>query len=228
MSANQNNIPIMNHFVLEMSLEEKLKHIIDTSYNFLLGQVGNGRIVIQNEASMQLHFAYILKSIGELMQFSYTDVFSIKLETPYVSGSTLNKSGSKKAKIDIALTLSNNETLASCAIELKHFQKDNHREPNNRYDAYNDLQNLEDYVSSTLYSFGVFLLATDHLHYVNQNIYSADTADYDLRQGSSYTAGRVLEYRTSKPYGVPIILMNDYNFTWVKAGPMYFLKHFIK
>lgn len=218
---------IQNHYILNMNNQEKLKHIINTSYDLLLGQIGNGRIVIQNEASLQLHFAYNLKTIGELMQFSRDDVFSIKLETPYASTGTLNKSGSKKAKIDITLSFSNSAETVACAIELKYFLKDNHREPNNRYDTYNDIHNLENYVHSTQYNFGAFLFATDHLHYVNQITYSNDTADFDLRHGSTYDAGKLLEYRTRKPYGGPVSLMNSYTFTWEKAGHTYFLKQYI-
>src|SRR5690606_23298419 len=112
------------------------------------------------------------------------------------------------------------------AIELKFFQKDNHREPNNRYDVYKDLHNLEDYVNSGNYNFGRFFISTDHLHYVNQDSYSPDTADFDFRHGTSYEAGRVLD-RTAKPYGGPLTLRNNYLFIWEKAGGNYFMKHFV-
>jgi hypothetical protein len=220
-------IDIPEHQFSTLNQKDLLKIIIETSYNLLLGQVAKGRIVIQNEASFQLHFAYILKTIGELMQFSTNDTFTIMLETPYFSSGTLNKSGSKKAKIDIVIGLQNSSEASSCAIELKFFQKDNHREPNNRYDVYNDLYNLEDYVNSGNFDFGLFFVSTDHLHYVNQDSYSSDTADFDFRHGTTYEAGRVLEYRTAKPYGVPLILQNNYHFLWTKAGDNYFMMHFV-
>ncbi|MED3501518.1 hypothetical protein P4479_24150 [Brevibacillus agri] len=185
------DVLIPEHFIARLSQEKILNQIITNSYDILLGQVGKGRIVVQNEASFQLHFAYILKTVGELLQFSLNDTFLIQLEKPYQSAGTLNKSGSKKAKIDIVIQLKNADETVSCAIELKFFQKDNHREPNNRYDVFKDLQNLEDYVYSRQYNFGLFFMATDHLHYVNQEKYSIDTADFDFRHGSEYQSGRV-------------------------------------
>jgi len=161
------------------------------------------------------------------MQFSPNDTFTIKLETPYLSSGTLNKSGSRKAKIDIVIGLQNASETTTCAIELKFFQKENHREPNNRYDVYKDLHNLEDYVNSGNYNFGLFFISTDHLHYVNQDSYSPDTADFDFRHGTSYEAGRVLEYRTAKPYGGLLTLRNNYRFLWKKAGGNYFMMHFV-
>jgi len=93
------NVIIPEHFSMHLNQVKTLQRIIEISYDLLLGQVGKGRIIIQNEAFFQLHFAYILKTIGELMQFSFDDTFSIKLEAPYVSAGTLNKSGSKKARL---------------------------------------------------------------------------------------------------------------------------------
>jgi hypothetical protein len=68
----------------------------------------------------------------------------------------------------------------------------------------------------------------DHSHYVNQEQYSVDTADFDLRHGTLYKAGCSLEYRTAKPYGEPITLSNDYHFAWESIGGVYFLKYFIE
>lgn len=219
--------PVPEHLTTGLNQEDILKQVIKSSYDLLLGQISRGRIVIQNEASFQLHYAYILKTVGELMQFSPSDIFSIKMETPYSSAGILNKSGSKKAKIDIVMELKNSVESVSCAIELKFYQKENHREPNNRYDVYKDLLNLEDYVNSGQYNFGLFFLSTNHLHYVNQKNYSVDTADFDFRHGSIYKSGRILEYRTDKPYGGPISLRNDYQFLWEESVGNYFLRHLV-
>ncbi len=222
------NLGISNdHIYSNINQVNTLKKIVEISYDVLLGQVGNGRVIISNEASFQLHFSYILKTVGELMQLSPEDTFTIKLEEPYRSSDSLNKSGTNKAKIDIVIGLRNTNETTSCAIELKFFQKANHREPNNRYDVFLDLKNLEEYVQSGYYQFGMFLVCTDHLHYVNQERYSIDTSDFDFRHDVKYEAGKVLEYRTAKPYGSPISLNNSYHFIWERSGNNYFLKQFI-
>ena len=68
-------------------------------------------------------------------------------------------------------------------------------------------------------------LSTDHSHYVNQSEYSAATKDFDIRIGSKYTSGQILEYRTAKPYGPPIILKGNYEFDWSEPTEnIYFTK----
>lgn len=67
--------------LVNINYKELIKEIIDKSYNLLLAQVSKGRIIIDNEATFQLQFSYILKVIGELHQFSPNDLFSIRLET---------------------------------------------------------------------------------------------------------------------------------------------------
>ncbi len=60
------------------------------------------------------------------------------------------------------------------------------------------------------------LVATDHLHYITQASYSAETSDFDFRNGQSYKAGTTLTYRTGS-YGKPIKLAGDYHFGWMDA-----------
>ena len=68
-------------------------------------------------------------------------------------------------------------------------------------------------------------ISTDHSHYVNQSEYSADTKDFDIRKGSKYISGQILEYRTAKPFGPPIILKGNYEFDWSEpTDSIYFTK----
>jgi hypothetical protein len=97
------------------------------------------------------------------------------------------------------------------------------REPNNRYDVFSDIQNLEAY--GDFADIGFLIVATDHHHYVNQDSYSQDTADFDFKHGKSYSAGTVLTYKTENPYGEPISLGNSYSFAWDEfSGGVHFLK----
>ena len=95
---------------------------------------------------------------------------------------------------------------------MKFFKRANHREPNNRYDVFADISNLEGYAG--LADIGYIMVATDHDHYVSQAVYSKDTADFDFRHGRRYSQGSVLRYRTNKPYGTDIRLSRDYEFRW--------------
>lgn len=204
-----------------MNHEDRIKQIVAVAYNRLCAKITGQRIQVANEASLQLQLASILQTLGELYEESPSERFKIELEKSVkLAGGTFAKSGTEKANIDIWFSLEDIESgeSHSCAIELKYFKRANHREPNNRYDAFKDLQNLERY--GDFVDAGYLLVATDHLHYINQKAYSPDTEDFDFRHGKSYQAGTELVYRTVKPYGPPITLRNDYTFEWktVESG----------
>lgn len=199
-----------------MTHEQRIKQIVTVAYERLCGKITRQRIQVANEASLQLQFASILKTLGELYEESPSERFNIELEKNVtLPGGTFAKSSTEKAKIDIWISLDDatNGEHHACAIELKYFKRANHREPNNRYDAFKDLQNLEQY--GDFVDVGFLLVATDHPHYINQEEYSSDTEDFDFRHGTKYIAGTEMVYRTEKPHGTPpITLGNDYTFEW--------------
>lgn len=204
-----------------MTHEERVKQIVELAYGRLCGKITGQRIRVNNEASLQLQLSSILKTLGELYEESSAERFNIELEKSVtITGEEFAKSGTEKAKIDIWFSLDDAKSGDShaCAIELKYFKRVNHREPNNRYDVFKDLQNLERY--GDFVNVGYLLIATDHPHYINQEAYSPDTRDFDFRHGKNYRAGTELAYRTKNPYGPPICLRNDYEFAWqtVEAG----------
>lgn len=211
-----------------MEYIERLKIIINTGFNILSEKISHGLVNIDNESSFQLQYGFILKTLGTLYEFSKNDTFSIMLENYLDVNEIFMKSGTKKARIDILLKFevaSEGNTIKTyqAAIELKYFKKENHREPNNRYDVFRDISNLEKYKKNGI-DVCCFILATDHSHYCDQKVYSPDTSDFNFADGVKYEAGKVLTYRTEKPYGVPITLNNSYEFNWNKINDKYFLK----
>lgn len=206
--------------------KKRLKDIIENAFITLEMKLANGGVVSHNEASFQLELAYILKVFGKLYEFAPNEKFELQLEKNVILDSKSIKSGSKKARVDIWMTFGNGHEYVSGAIELKFFKKENHREPNNRYDVFKDLSNLEAYKASGVDLNYLFVL-TDHNHYVNQAKYSVATQDFDFRHDAQYTAGTKLEYRTktNNPYGSEIVLTNNYQFKWSQPIPnLYFLK----
>lgn len=198
--------------------ESRLKEAVNLSLKSLYEKINGGLIVVENEASLQLQLSSIIKVIGDLFVYQRDEIFSIELEKPVrLSSGSFKKSKSSSAKIDIFVSIENisSKEIYSCAIELKFFKKGNHREPNNRYDVFKDISNLENYGEFSDY--GLLLVATDHEHYISQEVYSEDTADFDFRNGSKYESGAELSYRTTTPYGDPIKLNGNYEFTWREA-----------
>jgi hypothetical protein len=212
-----------------MTQTEKLKHVISQSVELVITQLACGRLVLTSESSLQLHLGIILQQLGDIYCFSNSESFRVALEVPFTSTTQFMKSKSKKALIDLVVTFRDAihpEQTVSAAIELKHFQAINQREPNNRYDAFMDLKNLEAYVDAKQVNFGSFILLTNHVHYISQPR-STQTNDFDLSQGATYQSGKRLTYRTATPYGEPITLNRDYLFQWQEAGDYNLLLHWI-
>ena len=205
---------------------DRLIRTFDLAYECLRRKINGGRISVDNEASLQLHFGSLLKSVGELLEVERDEFFSIELEKAIsLPHGTFGKSRSEKAKVDVFFSFTNAATNEkhSCAVEMKFFKKKNHREPNNRYDVFADIHNLENYGSFADHCF--LLVATDHDHYVSQSSYSKDTSDFDFRHGRTYTAGTTATYRTAVPYGDPIALVGSYPFAWdTTADGLHFMK----
>jgi len=206
-----------------MEYKDRLIRILDDSYKILIEKISHGSIVIDNEASFQLHLSYILKTLGSLYEFSNDERFIINLESYIDLGVSSIKSGSNWARVDILYSIGTVDKSSKCAIELKYFKKENHREPNNRYDVFRDISNLEQYKNIGI-DLCCFILGTDHSHYVNQESYSLETGDFDFRHNSNYKAGTRLDYKTEKPYGDPLFLKNDYIFKWDTISNNYYLK----
>ena len=205
---------------------ERLTRVFDLSYEFLRLKINGGQIRVENEASLQLQLSAILKSVGELLEKNRDEYFFIELEKSLtLKEGVFGKSGTANAKVDIFCGYINAASgdKESCAIELKYFKKNNHREPNNRYDVFADIHNLENYGFVANCCFMV--VATDHDHYVSQKDYSLDTGDFDFREGQNYVGGTEKTYRRTTPYGKPITLASSYNFLWDTApGGVHFLK----
>lgn len=197
-----------------------LTQLIEQAFNIFCNKFSNGGITANNEFGFQFEFGSILKILGQLYEFKTEDQFHLSFESNHIIKISENKK--KKARIDLFIEYIFNGKLTRVAIEIKFFKKSNHREPNNRYDVFKDLIKLETYKESGI-EMCYFLLVTDHEHYVSQETYSADTSDFDFRDGKKYTANTVLEYKTAIPYGESLVLKQDYNFNWKRNEKFYFL-----
>jgi len=209
-----------------MNKEEQIKRveeIIELSYNILTQKLANGSIKALNETSFQLEFGHILKTVGNLYEFRPEDKFHLEFEANVKLKSASIKSGTSNARVDLLIRYFNEDLETKVAIELKYFKKVNHREPNNRYDVFKDLHNLENYRDND-FDLCYFILLTDHKHYCYQEIYSEDTSDFDFRHGKKYISGTELVYKTQNPYGKNIILKNNYKFEWETIEKLNFLK----
>ena len=195
---------------------DRLRHIVTTATAKLFAQIAGGRIRCESEATLQLHLGRIIATVADLELVDSRETLSIELEKPLVDASGRSGGKSSRGRIDVGFRIAKGDGReARCAVELKFFKKANHREPNNRYDAFSDISRLER--CADVADIGFSLIATDHTHYHSQPSYSDDTKAFDFRHGASYRAGTPLTYDTPKPYGDAITLSADYEFRWTSA-----------
>ena len=185
---------------------QRLRNIVNLSVPTLFRQINGGRVRCESEATLQLHLGRIIATAADLEIMSEHETFSVELEKP------LRGADGKRGRIDIWFRLTDNQARDwRCAIELKFFKRENHREPNNRYDVFKDIARLES--CADVADIGFMLVATDHRHYVDQTSYSDVTSDFDFRHGSQYMSGNTMTYKTGG-YGQPITLTGSYDFNW--------------
>ena len=188
----------------------RLRNIVNLAVPTLFRQISGGRVRCESEATLQLHLGRIISTAADLEIISERETFSIELEKP------LRSNGGKRGRIDVWFRLTDDEAREwRCAIELKFFKRENHREPNNRYDVFKDIARLEQ--CADVADIGFMLVATDHRHYVDQGGYSSDTSDFDFRHERQYGAGTTLTYKTGA-YGPPITLAGSYAFRWSECS----------
>lgn len=181
----------------------------------VIGQVNRGELGETNEATVQHHLALCLHLLARRENLPFSIIMERRIQR--ANGDVFPKKQRNTAEIDVFFTVGQDQT--RCAIELKLFKRINHREPNNRYDSYADLANLEIYLEEHC-DVGFFVLLTDHPHYYDSDFgdHRPGTADFSLREGHIYQAQRELTYRTNRPYGPPLTLRHNYTFQWQNDG----------
>ncbi len=178
-------------------------------------QVNREELGDTNEATVQHHLALRLHLLAIQEGLPFSIIMERRIQR--ANGDVFPKKQRNTAEIDVFFTVGEDQT--RCAVELKLFKRINQREPNNRYDSYADLANLEVYLEEHC-DLGFFVLLTDHPHYYDPGFHpiSPNTADFSLREGHVYEAGRELTYRTTDPYGPPLALLHNYTFQWTNGG----------
>src|SRR5580692_5398256 len=119
------------HSIVPQTNTQRLKRILDESWDVLSQRIATGRIKINKEASLQLHYSSILLSYGELFCIDPSETFAIELESANVG-----------RNIDITCSLGD----AKAAIELKCFKKESKRGLEaDMYDVLKDVERLLSY-----------------------------------------------------------------------------------
>jgi hypothetical protein len=160
--------------VIPQTKEQRLTRMLDASWDILSQRIATGRIMINKEASLQLHYSSILSAQGELLCIEPGETFSIELE-------------SANAKKSIDITCAFGDTKA--AIELKCFRKASNRAMDiDMYDVLRDLERLSSYDG---FAVRKFICITDNPYYAKA-AHSGHAGSVTIRDGTRYKSGTTI------------------------------------
>lgn len=203
------------------ALIQRVKTIIDTCWESFSAKVGGGLIDVNKEASMQLHFAYILKNSIDLIIHHQDESVTIELET----GIPLN---GRLRECDIVIKIDKCGQTFYLPIEMKCYKTRSSSgglrgaQDLFRHGVYEDMELLESYVDNKRL-LGIQLSLTDHKNFAHPKSKDAKSWDYDISDGNTITGG----VNINTPIGgkpASITLNHNYQFNWKQIGDYYFLK----
>jgi hypothetical protein len=203
------------------ALVTRVNDMINLCWESFSAKVGCGLIEVNKEASMQLHFAYILKNAADLVVYNKDEQVTIELETSIPVNGRLRE-------CDIVIRIEKADRLYFLPIEMKCYKTKSSSgglrgaQDLFRHGIYEDLQLLENYCSESILQ-GIHLTMTDNRSCVFPKSKAGKSWIYDISHGS--TISEILSLDTpigGKP--VSVSLNKNYIFDWKQVGNYYFLQ----
>lgn len=172
--------------------------MVQVAYLHFAQKIAGGIIEFENEASMQLLFAEILRDASHLFAYSWDDRITITREHPFHKQAT-SKSPSN-AKADLYISITKKTKRCTAAIELKYLKNiKGATVTDNRFSVLQDIENLENYKVNA----GYMLVYSDNINYANPQSRSY------VKIGEGCTvSGKV---KSAKKM---VFLQNKYTFHW--------------
>ena len=199
-----------------LSYLERLRLIIEQAYTILCNKIAGNEIQIKNEASMQLQLGSILRTVGQLYEFTPADHFQIELETPEDISETLKSKKGARCDIKLAFFEGRQSTAkAKAFIELKYFKKAKDSSTSetftdNRLSVLMDLENLEHYQNELKDPNAPKPLCYEIVLAQNKSYcFPTRNVKYNIGEGESYP---------NEEKEKEIRLKNKYTFHWVQYG----------
>jgi len=189
---------------------ERLKNLLNTSFDLFLKQLVAGKITINKESSMQLHYSNLIHRLGDIICIEPREIFNIELESAY-----------EKKNIDITCGYDD----VKAAIELKCFRKKSNRPMDiDMYDVLKDIERLYSYHG---FAIKKFICITDDNRYSAAN-HTGHAGSVNIGNGVIYKKDFDIEPSwidkwKDKSRDRAIIFPNDVVFNWDKLGDWYFL-----
>lgn len=188
----------------------RLNDLLNKAWDICIQKISNQKIIINKEASLQLHYSSIINTLGEIYCTEKDDRFTIELESKY-----------DKKNIDICCSLGS----VKAAIELKCFRKASKRAVDtDMYDVLKDitrLQTLEGFQTTKI------ICLTDDSYYAEKK-HNGHAKSVSIKDALKYEKGKPIKPSWSgkwsdKNRDTEIIFNKDITFNWYKCKEWYFL-----
>lgn len=199
--------------------QTRIEELIHLTWNIFQQKVWNELLKLNKEASMQLHYSYILQESIPLIIFEKNESIIVELES-WVKIYNSNK------EVDLLITWKKWDIEYKIAIEMKFYKKlassGKSRWASDIFkkDVYEDLQLLEKYKTFNHCYKWIELIITDYEWFINPKNKLTKSWDYDISQWAKWG---------SKIYNTPIWwkevninLYNNYTFNWIKNWKYFF------
>ena len=202
------------------TLHERMSSALTLSWAVFCAKVGNGYIIINKEASMQLQYAYILQQLLPLITVHPEETFTVELET----GVKLND---KNREIDLVFVGELGPDTHRIAVEMKCYKK---RASSGgmrgaqdifKKDVYEDLRLLQEYMKADCADQCFAMVMTDYEGLVNPKSKESKSWTYDTSDKTTVKPGVYAENIGGKE--VSIMLENTYRLEWTHQGELWFL-----
>jgi hypothetical protein len=200
---------------------QRIVNMVHNSWEVFENKVGYEDVFINKEASMQLHFAYVLQQYIPLVIYAKDESATVELETAVDDGSRIREA-------DIMITAHKGKQTFRVVMELKCY-KTKASSGGNRgaqdifmKEVYQDIELVEKYLENDQADEGFCFVMTDHRMFVYPKQKNGKCWDYDTSQGV-VVGNAILE----TPIGgkdIRIELKKEYPFNWNEIGGYYFLK----
>ncbi|MEZ5015181.1 MAG: hypothetical protein R2794_12905 [Chitinophagales bacterium] len=196
-------------------ISDRITWAIEFAWVITVDKIVNGEIKVNKEASLQMHYSTILKTVLDLIKFTPKDRIEIELETTV-------KVGTKPYIIDILLTYTDGIVSEKHSIELKCYKTISSSGGKRgagdifMYSVYLDIYYSELYVDNKFADSATCLILTDYENFINPKSKKTKNWTYDISQGHSIKGGH---FKTSiGGKNVDFNLTKTYKFNWQKNG----------
>lgn len=172
-------------------LNKRLDSVIGAAWEIFINQFLNKKYEIELEAPFQLHFASILKLVGELYCLKRRELFFVDLESKI-------KTGTRNKYIDIICGFVRESEECKTPLELKFKTLAQSAEDLGAMEIYKDIYNLENLVENNSFQSAYFLMITENHRYVNPPKKNSLREEFDTSDDYKIQPNREYKYIKSK------------------------------